>query len=88
MTCAPSVCNCPVRQHESGVRSQLLRSLGLSGVMLYVFVKEVMLKRAVLQSAFSPLGVISLLAAWPLFRDSVRHARLGEAAGRETSGLR
>ena len=31
--------------------------------MLYVFVKEVMLKRAVLQSAFSPLGVISLLVA-------------------------
>ena len=70
-----SVCNCAVRPHESGVRKQLFRFLGLSGVMLYVFVKEVMLKRAVLQSAFSPLGVISLLAAWPLFRDSVRHAR-------------
>ena len=62
-------------KHSSGVRSQLFRFLGLSSVMLYVFIREVVLKRAVLQTALSPLGAISLLAAWPLFRDSLRHAR-------------
>ena len=68
-------CSCPMPKHESGVGRQLCRFLALSGVMLYVFVKEVMLKRAVVQSAFSPLGAIALLAAWPLFKDSLRHTQ-------------
>ena len=72
---AAAACACCAKGSASPVRTQLFRFLGLSGVMLYVFIREVLLKRAVLQTPFSPLGVISLLAAWPLFKDSLRHTR-------------
>jgi cation-transporting P-type ATPase C len=70
-----SACVCAPAPRPRPLARQLARFAALSGVMLYVFVREVVLKRAVVQAAFSPLGVAALLAAWPLFRESVRHAR-------------
>ena len=43
--------------------------------MAYVFVRKVLLKTAVAETALSPLGVISLLAAVPVVRQSLRHMR-------------
>ncbi len=67
-------CACPEKK-SSGVGRQLVRFLSLTGVMSYVFVREVLLKAAVTQTVFSPLGLIALAAAAPLLRESVRHAR-------------
>ncbi|MDQ7832570.1 MAG: cation-translocating P-type ATPase [Desulfovibrionaceae bacterium] len=67
-------CACPAKK-SSGVGRQLVRFLSLTGVMSYVFVREVLLKTAVTQTVFSPLGLAALVAAAPLLRESVRHAR-------------
>jgi len=67
-------CACPEKKNP-GVGRQLARFLSLTGVMSYVFVKEVLLKAAVTQTVFSPLGLAALVAAAPLLRESVRHAR-------------
>ena len=59
----------------SGVGRQLLRFLSLSGVMAYVFVRKVVFAAALSEAALSPLGCVALLAAWPVARESLRHAR-------------
>ncbi|WP_084448428.1 heavy metal translocating P-type ATPase [Desulfovibrio inopinatus] len=69
-------CSCrPVRRESSRVGRQLLRFLGLSGVLVFVAVRNVVVKAAVVESAFSPLGIITLAASLPLFRDSIHHAK-------------
>jgi hypothetical protein len=50
------------------VRSALVRFLGLSLLTGIVFVREVMIKRPVAQSFFSPLGLAVSLAALPMLR--------------------
>ncbi len=71
-----SCCACAAPQPAgTGVRGQLARFLTLTGVMAYVFVRKVLLKTAVAETALSPLGVISLLAAVPVVRQSLRHMR-------------
>jgi len=58
-----------------GVGRQFVRFLSLSGVMAFVFVRKVVFKAALSEAAFSPLGIIALLAAWPVAKESLRHAR-------------
>jgi len=67
-------CGCPEKK-KPGVGRQLVRFVSLTGVMGYVFVREVLLKSAVSQTVFSPLGFAALLAAAPLISQSMRHAR-------------
>lgn len=69
-----SACSCAAPLPPSKARGHFLRFLGLTAVMAYVFVKEVLLKRALAQSLFSPLGLISIAASLPLFAESARHA--------------
>lgn len=73
---APPACPCDCRTAKaSGVGRQLVRFLSLSGVVTYIFVKEVLLKAAVTQTLVSPLGIAALAAAVPLLAESMRHAR-------------
>ncbi len=68
-------CVCLSEKPRSSVGRQLVRFLSLTGVMAYVFVKEVVFKGAVTQTLASPLGLVALAAAVPLLRESLRHAR-------------
>lgn len=68
-------CICLSEKPRSSVGRQFVRFLSLTGVMAYVFVKEVVLKGAVPQTMVSPLGLAALVAAAPLFRESLRHAK-------------
>ncbi|WP_246198235.1 heavy metal translocating P-type ATPase [Solidesulfovibrio aerotolerans] len=69
-------CTCrPASPGKSGVGSNLARFLALSGVMAFVFVRKVVFKAALSEAAFSPLGLIALVAAFPVARESLRHAR-------------
>lgn len=70
-----SACACAVPATPSPVRGQLSRFLALTCVMGWVFIKEVLLKATLAQGILSPLGLIALAASWPLFRESLRHAR-------------
>lgn len=71
-----SCCACGAPQKpDAGVRSHLVRFLSLSGVMAYVLARKVVMGAVVSEAALSPLGVISLLAAAPVMRESLRHAR-------------
>ena len=56
----------------------LLRFLGMSVLMAGVFIREVILKRVVSQTLFSPLGIISVLAAWPLVKKGLQQLQQGE----------
>jgi cation-transporting P-type ATPase C len=67
-------CRAPATK-TSGVGRQFVRFLSLTGVMAYVFVRKVLFKAALVETAFSPLGLIALAAAWPVLRESLRHAR-------------
>ena len=70
-----SCCTCPPPVHKDATSRNFAQFLSLSAVVGYVFTKNVLLKTAVAQSAFSPLGIISLLAAAPLVKESIRQAR-------------
>lgn len=59
----------------SSAGREFRRFAALSGLMGFVFVKQVLLKGVVGQALFSPLGIISLVAAFPLIKDSLHHAR-------------
>lgn len=74
--CPAAACACaaPAPQKNS-VRRQFVRFLSLTGVMTFVFVRKVVFKAAVTEAALSPLGLVALLAAWPVARESVRHLR-------------
>ena len=72
---APSCRACPPPAHKSATTGNLVRFLSLSAVMGYIFTKKILLKTVVAQSAFSPLGIISLLAAAPLVKESIQHAK-------------
>jgi len=67
-------CACPGKT-TPGVGRQLVRFLSLTGVMSYVFARQVLLKTAVTQSLVSPLGLVAVIAAAPLLRQSLGHAR-------------
>ncbi len=72
-----SIC-CACREPKpktSPVRRQLLRFVALSGVLAFTVVRQFIFKAALVETALSPLGIISLAASIPLFRDSIRHAR-------------
>ncbi len=60
------------------LRSPLLRFLGMSVLMVGVFIKEVLLKGVVAQTLFSPLGLISVAAAWPLVKKGLQQLQQGE----------
>ncbi|EFL51203.1 heavy metal translocating P-type ATPase [Solidesulfovibrio fructosivorans JJ]] len=59
----------------SGVGRQFVRFLSLTGVMATVFVRKVVFGAALSEAALSPLGIVALLAAWPVAKESLRHAR-------------
>ena len=72
-----SCCTCSPPAHKDVTPLHLARFLSLSLVMGLVFTRQVLLKTAVAQSVFSPLGLISLLASVPLIKESIDHARAG-----------
>lgn len=49
--------------------------LSLSGVMAFVFARKVVFGAALAETALSPLGIIALLAAVPVFKDALRHVQ-------------
>jgi cation-transporting P-type ATPase C len=75
---AAGACSCACGSSapaKSSVGRQFVRFLSLSGVMAYVFVRKVVFGAVLSEAALSPLGVVALLAAWPVARESLRHAR-------------
>ncbi len=73
---AASACSCQSpASAKSSVGRQLVRFLSLSGVMAYVFARKVVFGAVLSEAALSPLGLIALAAAWPVARESLRHAR-------------
>jgi cation-transporting P-type ATPase C len=75
---AKDACGCACRASspaKSGVGGNLARFLALSGVMAFVFVRKVVFKAVLSEAAFSPLGLLALVAAFPVARESLRHAR-------------
>lgn len=70
-----SACSCAAPPPENTTKKNLARFLSLSAVAGYIFTKEILMKKAVIQSLFSPLGVIALIASAPLLKESLLHAR-------------
>ena len=60
---------------ENSVKYHLVRFAGLSAVTAAVFVKEVVIGSAIAQGLFTPLGIITSLAAVPLFKDTLASLR-------------
>ncbi|PID57613.1 heavy metal translocating P-type ATPase [candidate division KSB3 bacterium] len=56
----------------------LLHFLSLSALMTGVFIREVLLKQVVTQTLLSPLGLISIVTAWPLVKKGLRQMQQGE----------
>lgn len=73
--CAAAQCACPTLPQKNTTGRNLVRFLSLTAVVGFIFVKEVLFKSAVVQTAFSPLGIISLIASVPLLKESIRHAK-------------
>lgn len=67
--------SCSTSAARKPMSSQLKHFLALSGVMVFVFVKQVLLKKVVIQTAFSPLGLIALATSLPLLKESIKKAR-------------
>lgn len=63
-------CACSTAVSSSAARHGLRRFLSLSAVMVIVFIKQVLLKSVLRQTLFSPLGLIALIAVWPLCRQA------------------
>ena len=61
--------------HESSERGALWRFLGLTAVMGTVFIREVIFKVPVAQSALSPLGLLTTVASLPLLSRSLERFR-------------
>jgi cation-transporting P-type ATPase C len=61
--------------HESSDQSALWRFLGLTAVMGTVFIREVIFKVPVAQSALSPLGLLTAVASLPLLSRSLERFR-------------
>lgn len=70
-----SACACAVPQAPQASKKNFVRFLGLTGVMGYVFTREVLLKATLAQAAFSPLGIVSLLASFPLLKEAYSHLK-------------
>lgn len=65
--------SCGHEHHDDGsVKYHLVQFAGLSAVTAAVFVKEVIIGTAVAQTLFSPLGMITALAAIPLFKTTLQ----------------
>ncbi|MCS6926268.1 MAG: cation-translocating P-type ATPase [Candidatus Binatia bacterium] len=65
----------PAHTHESSDQSSLWRFLGLTAVMGTVFIREVIFKVPVAQSALSPLGLLAAVASVPLLSRSLERFR-------------
>ncbi|QTA87004.1 heavy metal translocating P-type ATPase [Desulfonema magnum] len=65
----------PVETSGVSVKSALLRFVGMTVLTGVVFVREVILKRPLAQSLFSPLGIITTIAALPLMRKGLESLR-------------
>lgn len=68
----------PVRAfRDDSLKSALGRFVGLSLLVGVIFVREVLLKSSFVQTFFSPLGVITSLAALPLVKRGVEKLKEG-----------
>lgn len=70
-----SACACATPPPPSTNKKNVVRFIGLSGVMGFVFVREVLLKSVLAQGLFSPLGAIALAASLPLLKDAYTHLK-------------
>ncbi len=68
-------CSCRPMPVSLGTGGPFARFLALSAVMGFVFVKGVVFKGVLVQSLFSPLGLLSLASSWPLLKEALRRAR-------------
>jgi len=65
----------PMEGEERSVRRAALRFVGLSLVMIGVFVRSFVLKLPLRQALFSPLGILAAVATYPLFKKSFQDLR-------------
>lgn len=71
----PAAIATPCGHETTSLRKGLGRFIGLSALTATVFVREVIWKRPFAQTLFSPLGLITAAAAYPLVRDGIRQIR-------------
>jgi cation-transporting P-type ATPase C len=67
--------NGKIREGSDSVKDALIRFVGMTVLVVIVFVREVILKLPLAQSFFSPLGIVTAISALPLLKKGLESFR-------------